>query len=159
MHHAGETAGPGSVREVITIGHAERIGHGIRVLDDPDVVAELRDRGIAIEACPSSNVALGLVPTLPAHPLARMRAAGLAVTVNTDIPNLLGVTLTDEFARVRDAFRFDDTVLAELNHTAIDASFAPHETKARLHRDTDAWLSGQVAGSRQIEGNLSRPID
>ena len=71
VHHAGETAGPDSVREVITLGHAERIGHGIRVLDDPGLVAELRERGIPIETCPSSNVALGLVPALTKHPLAR----------------------------------------------------------------------------------------
>lgn len=141
VHHAGETAGPRSIREALTAGHAERIGHGIRALDDPELVAELRDRGIPLEVCPSSNVALGLVPALAAHPLPALRDAGLRVTLNTDIPNVAGTTLTEEFRRVRDTFGYDDAVLASLNHTAIDASFAPLETKAKLHGDTDAWLA------------------
>ncbi len=141
VHHAGETAGPASIREVLTTCHAERIGHGIRALDDPELVAELRDRAIPLEVCPSSNVALGLAPTLAAHPVAELGAAGLAVTLNTDIPNLLGITLSAEYQRIRDTFGYTDTDLADLNHTAIDASFAPLETKAKLHRDTDAWLA------------------
>jgi adenosine deaminase len=141
VHHAGETAGPDSIREALTIGRAERIGHGIRVLEDPELVAELRDRGIPLEVCPSSNVALGLVPSLAEHPLPRLRAAGLTVTVNTDIPNVAGTNLTEEYRRVRAAFGYDDAVLAELNHAAIDASFAPAATKAKLHGDTDAWLA------------------
>jgi adenosine deaminase len=141
VHHAGETAGPASIREAITVGHAERIGHGIRALDDPDLVAELRDRAIPLEVCPSSNVALGLVPTLSAHPLPKLREAGLTVTLSTDIPNLLGVTLTEEYRRVRDTFGYTDAELADLNHAAIDASFAPHETKVKLHRDTNTWLA------------------
>jgi adenosine deaminase len=142
VHHAGETAGPASIREVLTACHAERIGHGIRAIDDPDLVAELRDRDIALEVCPSSNVALGLAPTLSEHPLPRLREAGLAVTLSTDIPNLLGLTLSEEYQRIRDAFGYDDVSLAELNHTAVDASFAPLETKAELHEATTAWLAG-----------------
>lgn len=145
VHHAGETAGPPSIREVLTVCHAERIGHGIRALDDPDLVAELRERSIPLEVCPSSNVALGLAPTLAEHPLPRLRDAGLAVTVSTDIPNLLGITLSEEYQRIRDAFGYEDAVLAELNHTAIDASFAAPETKAELHLATDAWLAGSAA--------------
>ena len=142
VHHAGETAGPPSIREVLTTCHAERIGHGIRALDDPDLVAELRDRAIPLEVCPSSNVALGVAPTLAAHPFPKLRDAGLAVTLSTDIPNLLGITLSEEYQRIRDTFGYDDGALAELNHTAVDASFAPHETKAELHHATDAWLAG-----------------
>jgi adenosine deaminase len=141
VHHAGETAGPDSIREAIAVGHAERIGHGIRVLDDPELAAELRDLGIPLEVCPSSNVAIGLVPSLSEHPLPKLRAAGLTVTVNTDIPNVAGTTLTEEYRRIRDAFGYDDSVLAGFNHAAIDASFAPAATKAKLHGDTDAWLA------------------
>ncbi len=142
VHHAGETAGPDSVREALETGRAERIGHGIRVLDDPDLAGELRDRRVPLEVCPSSNVRLGLVPTYDAHPLPRLVDAGLAVTVSTDIPNVLGdLTLTGELARVRDAFGYDDERIAALNRTAIDASFAPATTKARLHTATTAWLT------------------
>jgi adenosine deaminase len=141
VHHAGETAGPASIREVLTVGHAERIGHGIRILDDPDLVAEVRDRAIPLEVCPSSNVALGLAASMADHPLPRLRAAGLAVTVSTDIPNIIGVSLTQEYQHIRDTFGYDDAVLADLNRAAIDASFAPAAIKARLHRETDAWLA------------------
>lgn len=146
VHHAGETAGPESIREALGAGRAERIGHGIRVLDDPDLTAGLR---VPLEVCPTSNVALGLVPSYSDHPLPRLLEAGLAVTINTDIPNVLGnLTLTDELTRVRDTFALDDAALASLNHTAIDASFAPPATKTRLHTATDTWLGwgSAVAG-------------
>ncbi|MEW9555616.1 adenosine deaminase [Nonomuraea sp. NPDC050783] len=136
-HHAGETAGAASVREALTLGHAERIGHGIRVLDDPELVAELRERGVPLEVCPTSNVLLGLVPSLAGHPLPRLRAAGLAVTVNTD-----GETaLADEYARLREVFGYGDRELAELARASIDASFAPPEVKTRLRGEVDAWLA------------------
>jgi adenosine deaminase len=139
VHHAGETQGSHSIREALT--HAERIGHGIRALEDPELVAELRDRTVPLEVCPSSNVALGLVDSFATHPLPRLRDAGLVVTVNTDIPNLAGTTLTEEYAKIRDTFGYDDATLAELNHAAIDASFADPATKAELHAATDAWLA------------------
>ena len=81
VHHAGETGGPASVREAVGVGRAERIGHGIRSLEDPSLVAELRDLRIPLEVCPSSNVALGLVPSLAVHPLPALVEAGLVVTV------------------------------------------------------------------------------
>jgi adenosine deaminase len=144
VHHAGETQGPDSIREAIGAGHAERLGHGIRVLDDPDLVAEVRERAIPLEVCPSSNVALGLAGSFGAHPLPRLRDAGLVVTVNTDIPSIAGTSLTEEYARIRAAFGYDDAVLAELSRATIDASFAPAATKERLHRAADAWLSAFI---------------
>ncbi|HEY0696461.1 MAG TPA: adenosine deaminase, partial [Micromonospora sp.] len=108
-HHAGEAAGPASVRAALAAG-AQRLGHGIRILDDPDLTAEVAERRIPLEVCPSSNVALGFVSAarpprahLAAHPLDRMRSAGLLVTLNTDIPAMFGVPLTLEYQRVRDA--------------------------------------------------------
>src|SRR5437868_14505958 len=77
VHHAGESAGPASIREAIEIGHTERLGHGIRILDDPDLVAEVRTRGIPLEVCPYSNVLLGLVPSYADHPLPKLLQAGL----------------------------------------------------------------------------------
>lgn len=144
VHHAGECEGPGSVREAITVGRTERLGHGIRVLEDPDLTAEVRERGIPLEVCPSSNVALGIVDGLAAHPLPRLREAGLAVTLNTDIPSIIGTTLTEEYARAGDAFGYDDAALAELARASIDASFAPEETKRALRREVDAWLAAPV---------------
>ncbi|MFI7442739.1 adenosine deaminase [Nonomuraea indica] len=137
VHHAGETAGPASVREALTLGHAERLGHGIRVLDDGELVAELRERRVPLEVCPTSNVLLGLVPSLREHPLPRLRAAGLVVTVNTD-----GETaLAEEYARLREVFGYGDTDLAELARASVEASFAPEEVKARLLAQVDGWLA------------------
>ncbi|MEV7804184.1 adenosine deaminase [Microbispora sp. NPDC088329] len=150
VHHAGECEGPDSVREAITVGRAERLGHGIRVLEDPDLTAEVRDRGIALEVCPSSNVALGVVNGMAAHPLPRLREAGLIVTLNTDIPSNIGTSLSEEYARVADAFGYDDAVLAGLARASIDASFAPEETKHALRREVDAWLAAPFR-------ELSRP--
>jgi adenosine deaminase len=141
VHHAGEGGGPDSIREAIHVGHAERLGHGIRVLDDPALVDELRERALPLEVCPSSNVALGFVPAFNAHPLPRLRDAGLAVTVNTDIPVVIGTSTAAEYTRVRDAFGYDDAVLADLARAAVDASFAPTATKKRMTERTDDWLA------------------
>lgn len=145
VHHAGETTlptlGVANIREAIGLGRAERIGHGIAALADPDLVAELRERRIPLEVCPTSNVLLGLVPDLAAHPFPRLRAAGLAVTVNTDIPCHTHTTLTSEYTRLRDTFGYSDETLADLARASVTAAFAPDATKARLHRDIDAWLA------------------
>ncbi|MGY0234509.1 adenosine deaminase [Longispora urticae] len=141
VHHAGEACGPDSIRQAVTTGRTERIGHGITILDDPDLVAEVRERGLALEVCPSSNVALGFAPSLAEHPLPRLRDAGLVVTINTDIPSLIGTPLAVEYARVRDAFGYDDAVLAELARNGIGASFAPDGVKERVRAGIDAWLA------------------
>ncbi|KAA2253836.1 adenosine deaminase [Solihabitans fulvus] len=141
VHHAGESCGAPSVREAIDLGHPHRLGHGIRVLEDPELAAEVRDRAISLEVCPSSNLALGFVDSIAAHPLPRLRDAGLTVTLNTDIPAIVGTTLTREYALVRDAFGWGDPVLAEIASAGVDASFAPPATKARLRAGIDRWLA------------------
>jgi adenosine deaminase len=146
VHHAGETAGPQSIRDVLSVGRADRIGHGIRILDDPELMEELAARDVPLEVCPSSNLALGIVGSLDAHPLPEMIEAGLRVTINTDVPDVTGVTLSEEYGRLRDAFGFDDATIARFNRAAIEASFAPREVRAALQRDTTAWLAGDRAG-------------
>lgn len=141
VHHAGEAAGAASVRQALHAGRAERIGHGIRVLDDPDLVAEVRDRRIPLEVCPSSNVALGFASSFEAHPLPRLRSAGVQVTVNTDIPAMTGTDLTREYTRVRDGYAYDDAAMAGLARNAVHASFASPDVKRRLHAGIDAWLT------------------
>ena len=140
VHHAGETAGPASIREAVAAG-TERIGHGIRVLDDPALTASLAASRIPLEVCPSSNVVLGLVPSLAEHPLPRLVAAGLVVTLNTDIPSVTGTTLTDEYRQAREVFGYSDASLAGFATASVDASFASSETKARLRQEISDWLS------------------
>jgi adenosine deaminase len=141
VHHAGEECGPASIRSAIGVGLADRIGHGIRAVDDPDLMAELRARAIPLEVCPSSNVALGLVKSMADHPLPQLLAAGLTVTLNADIPVSIGTSLSEEYRRVRDAFDLDDAALAALAKAAVQASFAAASTKARLTDGIDAWLA------------------
>jgi adenosine deaminase len=145
VHHAGETCGPDSIREALEAGHAERLGHGIRVLDDPGLVEEVRERAVPLEVCPSSNVTLGLAGSFAEHPLPRLRDAGLVVTVNTDIPSIAGTSLTEEYSRIRDAFGYGDAVLAELSKATARASFAPPALKERLECEIDAWLAASIS--------------
>lgn len=146
LHHTGEDAGPESIREALDVGRTERLGHGIRVLEDPGLVAEVRDRGLALEVCPSSNVTLGLVPSLPEHPLPRLLDAGLTVTLNTDVPSVTGAGLAGEYARVQAAFGYDDAVMADFARASVTASFAHEATKKAILRDIDAWLTPATGG-------------
>jgi adenosine deaminase len=143
--HAGEALGADSIRAALDLLDAERLGHGVRVLDDADLVAEVRERGVALEVCPTSNVALGFSPSLAAHALPRLVDAGLAVTLNTDIPAMLGVTLADEYANARAAFGYDDAALARLAVAGIDASYADPARKAVWRAEIAAWLGADPA--------------
>ncbi|MGP3998755.1 adenosine deaminase [Streptomyces sp. 8N706] len=147
VHHAGETAGPASVWEALAVGDTERIGHGIRVLEDPDLVAELCTRRVPLEVCPSSNVLLGLVPSLAQHPLPRLVEADLVVTLNTD-----GETpLAAEYERARQIFGYGDAELASMAHASVGASFAPVGVKARISAEIDQWLhNGQAIGDHGL---------
>lgn len=140
VHHAGEFAGPASIREALDQGPA-RLGHGIRALEDPALVARLRDEGVPLEVCPTSNVALGVVPSLDVHPLPRMVAEGLTVTLNADTPTMLDTSLDGEFSLVRKVFGYSDEQLAGLARAGVAASFAPPATKAALVEEIDSWLT------------------
>jgi adenosine deaminase/aminodeoxyfutalosine deaminase len=115
--HAGETAGPDSVWAALEIG-AERIGHGIRSIDDPILVAHLRDRQIPLEVCITSNVMTGAVPSLEAHPVRRLFDAGVPITLNTDDPGIFRTTLTREFEIARTHFGFSEAELASIKQNA-----------------------------------------
>jgi adenosine deaminase len=129
--HAGEAAGPESVRAAVEVLRAERIGHGVRAVEDPAVVALLAERRIPLEICPTSNRLTGAAPAGAVHPLGELDAAGCIVTIDADDPALFGTTLLDEYRIVADAFGEDAVVRFARN--AIDASFAGPAAKARLH--------------------------
>ncbi|HLY15744.1 MAG TPA: adenosine deaminase [Bryobacteraceae bacterium] len=116
--HAGEGAGPESVWAALEIG-AERIGHGIRAVEDAALVAHLRDRGIPLEVCITSNVMTGVVGSPAAHPVRRLYDAGVPITLNTDDPAIFGVTLSGEYALAARQFGFSE---AELRGIAENAS-------------------------------------
>ena len=130
--HAGETTGPETIRECLAIGSPRRVGHGVRAVEDARLVAELRDRGIPLEVCPTSNVALGVVPSLAEHPLPRLMDEGVAVTVNSDDPPMFGTTLSDEFARCGETFEFDADIFYSLTMNAVNAALVSDARRAEL---------------------------
>jgi adenosine deaminase/aminodeoxyfutalosine deaminase len=120
--HAGETDGPESVKAALEIG-AERIGHGIRAVDDPDLLRRLRDEQIPLEVCISSNVRTGAVAALKDHPVRRLFDAGVPITLNTDDPGLFDCDLEGEFRCAREVFGFTDTELAGIRRNAQRFAF------------------------------------
>ncbi|MGB5526398.1 MAG: adenosine deaminase [Gemmatimonadota bacterium] len=130
--HAGETEGPESIRGALRALDAVRIGHGVRCLEDAELVAELRDRQIPLEVCPTSNVCLGVAPSFAEHPLPRLLDAGLYVTLNSDDPPMFGTTLTDEYLEAADAFGFGKGEVRDLVVRAAEATLLPPEDRARL---------------------------
>jgi adenosine deaminase len=129
--HAGEWAGAGSVRAGMGLP-VTRISHGVRAIEDERLVAELAERGIVLECCPTSNVVLGVFPTYEEHPLPTLRAAGIPVTLGSDDPPYFGASIGGEYAVCAERMGFDDQVLRDITRTAIDAAFCDGELKAAL---------------------------
>ncbi len=130
--HAGEWAGPASVRDAVTLLGVERVGHGVRAIEDPELVAELADKGIVLEVCPGSNIALGVYPSWTAHPIARLREAGVKLCVSTDDPPFFHTTMTREFDELDRAFGWGLSDFAALNRVALDAAFCDDATRAEI---------------------------
>ncbi len=135
LPHAGETEGPQSVWGAIQALSAVRIGHGVRCLEDPELVAFLREKQIPLDVSPSSNVCLKVVPGLAEHPLPKLLEEGLFVTLNSDDPAMFNTTLTDEYLRISEAFGFGAPQLEQFVLNGIRASLLPLEEKEILERE------------------------
>jgi len=139
--HAGEWCGPASVREAISDLRIDRIGHGVRAIEDPRLVDHLAETGIVLEVCPGSNIALGLYPDWSAHPIDRLRRAGVKVTVSTDDPPFFHTSMTREYNRLAESFDWDEMAFAALNAVALHAAFCDADTRTVLGKK----LEGQDA--------------
>jgi aminodeoxyfutalosine deaminase len=143
--HAGETVGPGSVWGAIQVLGAERLGHGVRSIEDPTLVAYLADRRIPLEVCPTSNVRLGVYADLASHPLPGLHYAGVPVTINSDDPPLFNTTLNDEVKLLVDPFNFDFDTINEILLNGVRCSFLPVEEKQAM----EALFQNEMAKLRQ----------
>lgn len=137
--HAGESSGPEGVWDAIELLGADRIDHGVRAIEDPELVGLLVDRQIALGICPTSNLTLGVYHSIEDHPVERLRRFGVAVSINTDDPVLLGASLVGEYALCSKAFAWTDDDLRSLARNSIDASFANADVKARLAQALSCW--------------------
>lgn len=150
--HAGEAAGPASVRAAVEKLGAERIGHGVRALEDPAVVELLAERKIPLECCPTSNRLTGVVPVGRPHPIDALDRAGVICTIDADDPELFSTTLLDEYALVEALCGRDR--LVRFTRNAIAASFATSDRKADLTRELEVTLA-MFASGRFAAGSAS----
>ncbi|MBI1881135.1 MAG: adenosine deaminase [Chloroflexi bacterium] len=133
--HAGETVGPESIWSALRSLHAVRIGHGVRCLEDPALVDELRARQIPLEVCPTSNACLKVTPDFASHPLPRLLQEGLYVTLNSDDPPMFNTTLTQEYLRAASTFQLGVETLEQLSLNAVRASLLPASARSELEQE------------------------
>ncbi len=143
--HAGELRGPRSVREAVETLGAARLGHGVRAVEDPAVLELLAERQVVCEVCPASNVALGVLPDLAAVPVARLRAAGVPVSLGADDPLLFRSDLLEQYETARRDMGLSDEALADLALCSVTGSTAPDDVRDRLRRGVAEWLAREPA--------------
>jgi len=142
--HAGETTGPQTVRDAVNVLGAKRIGHGLSAAADASLMAELVERGIALEVCPTSNLRTRAVASLAEHPWPVLVAAGVTVTLASDDPGMFDTTLCDEYRLVRDQFGISAAGLADLARIALDVSYAPAVIKRRVRTEIDDYAASAL---------------
>jgi len=141
--HAGEWGGAEIIKMAINTLLAERIGHGVRVLEDGRVIDLAKERGVAFEVCPTSNYQSGVITDLEKHPLPEMISSGLICTINTDDPGISRIDLSDEYQKTCEFLGVSEDGLSQLIKNAINASFLPDKSKQQLSENIANELSGK----------------
>jgi len=151
--HAGETTGPETIWDAVTNLGAERIEHGITAVHDQALLAHLAETKIALDVCPTSNVALKVVPDLDHHPLRDLVAAGVPVTINSDDPPMFGTDLNNEYAIAARLLDLDERGVADLAIAAVGASFLEAGAKQTLVSEISAYAgsAGHRLGAAALE--------
>ena len=130
--HAGELCGAFSVTDALDLVRPSRIGHGVRAIEDPDLVRRLADLGTVLEVCPGSNISLQVFPDFASHPLRRLVEAGVKVTLSSDDPPFFHTSLAREYELASTEFGFSDEEINAMTRTAIEAAFVDEDTRRRL---------------------------
>lgn len=141
--HAGEEGPPDYVRGALDHLGAERIDHGNRALEDPDLVARLRDEAIPLTVCPLSNVKLGVVERIEEHPLPDMLKSGLTVVINSDDPSYFGGYIGDTYIAVHDGLGFAQDRMVDLARVSITTSFASPAAKRAMLAELDDYVGNR----------------
>ncbi|MCL1897234.1 MAG: adenosine deaminase [Micrococcales bacterium] len=159
--HAGELLGADHVRTVIRQLQPDRLGHGVRAYEQPAVLAEVAQRGIAMELCPTSNLALGVFSRPEDFPLEPILQAGVTVALGADDPLIFGSRLVDQYSLMRKVFGLADAELAELARSSVKASRAGPTTVARLLAGIAAWETDQdwLGGQPDPKGGHDPGLD
>jgi len=130
--HAGEVCGAFSVSDALDLVRPSRIGHGVRAIEDRDVVARLVELGTVLEVCPGSNIALKVYPNFDRHPLRQLKEAGVRVCINSDDPPFFHTSLDREYEIASIDMGFSEAEIGEMTRTAIEAAFVEEDVRARL---------------------------
>jgi adenosine deaminase len=138
--HYGESGGAEFPREAVEALESERLGHGVSVAEDPSVVALVRDRGVTLEMCPTSNRRTGAVSDLAEHPARRLLDQDVSVTINTDNPGLFAIDLANELEVCVERLGFSEDDLKRVTSNAIDASFVDDDTRAGVRLRHFGWV-------------------
>lgn len=139
--HAGETSGPQAIWDCLKVLGADRIGHGVRCLEDETLVDELAQRQIPLEVCPSSNVCLGVVPSMALHPIQTMLAQGLNVGLNSDDPPMFGTTLTGEWSLCEETFGWSAEQIEQILLETVRAAFVTDARRGELELSVREFFS------------------
>jgi len=142
LPHGGEAAGPESVRACVEALGATRVNHGVRAVEDPALVELLAERGITLDVCPTSNVALSVYPSPAEHPLPRLIAAGVPVTLASDCPLFVATNAVEEYRRAAEAFGLGRGELAAIARTSLTASSCPPDRRAPALAAVEEWAAG-----------------
>lgn len=130
--HAGEARGPESVWETLLHFAPQRIGHGVRSVEDPALMAHLKNNNIHLEICPSCNVQINLYNAYTDHPVDRLYKAGISLSINTDAPTIVDIDLNREYRRLHTHFGWTKHDFFQTNLNAVNAAFIPQRLKNKL---------------------------
>lgn len=130
--HAGEFAPASGMVEAMEYLPIQRIGHGVQIIHCAETIAMVKDRQIALEVCPSSNIFLGLFESLATHPFPKLLDAKIPISISSDDPPFMRTTLAQEYERVQQAYGYSDEIMNEITATAIEFAFVDDQTKQQL---------------------------